>query len=118
MRSALADLLQMPVRPARSQLELLRPRWPAVVTGSTVIALMTLGSGLLNLYSAVGRPLPHRAAILRGIFPMEFLHVARSLTLLTGFALVILSVNIYKRKKRAFFAAATLASVSALFHLT
>src|SRR5262245_24181846 len=78
-----------------------------------IIALATLGSGLVNLYSAVGLPLPERAAVLRGIFPLEFMHVARFITLLAGFALVVVSFNVYKRKKRAFTAAVVLACLSA-----
>ena len=82
------------------------------------IALATLGSGLMNLYSVVGTPSPERAAVLRDIFPLEFLHVARFITLLAGFALVVLSFNVYKRKKRAFTAAVVLAVLSIAFHLT
>ena len=82
------------------------------------IALATLGSGLMNLYSVIGTPSPERAAVLGGIFPLEFLHVSRFITLLAGFALVVLSFNVYKRKKRAFAAAVVLACLSIAFHLT
>jgi phosphatidylglycerol lysyltransferase len=90
-----------------------RRRWPV-----QLIALATLGSGLVNLYSVIGAPLPERAATLRGIFPIEFLHLSRFLTLLIGFALVVLSVNLFKRKRRAFVAAVVLACFSIAFHLT
>src|SRR5262245_34643018 len=83
-----------------------------------LIALATLGSGLVNLYSVVAPPLPKRAAILRGIFPLEFLQLSRFLTLLIGFALVILSINLYKRKRRAFVGAVILSALSVAFHLT
>lgn len=66
---------------------------PAILIAS----LLTLGSGLLNLYSVIGRGLPGRMAALRGIFPLEFIHLSRSATLLIGFALVIVSRNIYRR---------------------
>jgi len=84
----------------------------------TVVALVTLGSGVLNLLSVIGPSLPHRRALLRQLFPLEFLQLSRFLTLLIGFALVISSLNIYKRKKRALQVVLLLASASVLFHLT
>jgi phosphatidylglycerol lysyltransferase len=88
------------------------------VTRSFLLALVVLGSGLVNLYSVAGPPLPERAAILREIFPLVFIHLSRFFTLLTGFVLVILSINIYKRKKRAFQIALLLSSLSIFFYLT
>jgi phosphatidylglycerol lysyltransferase len=80
---------------------------------------VTLGSGLVNLYSVMDDPLlPERARILREFFPLEFLHLSRSITLLVGFALVISSINIYKRKQRAWRLVLVLAGFSVLFHLT
>lgn len=83
-----------------------------------VAALVTLGSGLVNLFSVIGPSLPERRAILRELFPLEFLHLSRFLTLLIGFALVISSVNIYKRKRRALQLVVLLACLSVVFHLT
>ncbi len=84
----------------------------------SIVALVTLGSGLVNLFSVIGPGLPERRALLREVFPLEFLHLSRFLTLLVGFALVISSVNLYKRKKRAFQIVSVLAFLSVLFHLT
>jgi len=83
-----------------------------------VAALVTLGSGIINLISLIGPALPHRAEILQDIFPLEFIHLSRFLTLLIGFALVVLAINIYKRKRRAFLAALVLSCLSMVFHLT
>ena len=83
-----------------------------------LLALVVLGSGLADFYSVVSRTLPERTAILREIFPLPFIHLSRLLTLLTGFALVILSLNIYKRKKRAFQVTLLLSILSIFFHLT
>ena len=80
--------------------------------------LATLGSGLVNIRSVIGPSLPGRHSLLREFFPLEFLHLSRSLTLLIGFALVISSINIYKRKKRAFRLALVLSVASVVFHLT
>lgn len=82
-----------------------------------LLAMVVLGSGLINLYSAAGQALPERAAILRKIFPLVFVHISHFFAMLTGFALVILSINIYKRKKRAFQIALWLSILSIFFYL-
>lgn len=84
----------------------------------SVVALITLGSGLVNLYSVIGPSLPERSAVLREVFPLEFLHLSRFLTLLIGFALVVSSINIYKRKQRAFQLVLLLSFFSVVFHFT
>lgn len=83
-----------------------------------LIALFTLGSGLVNLWSVIGPALHARIVLLRHIFPLEFIRLSRSVTLLTGFALIISSINIHKRKQRAFAAVSLLAAASVVFHLT
>ena len=83
-----------------------------------IAALFTLGSGFVNLLSVVGPSLPARAARLERIFPLEFIHLSRFFTVLMGFFLVVLSVNIYRRKKRAFRLVAVLALLSVALHLT
>ncbi len=80
--------------------------------------LTTLGSGLLSLASVIGRDLPDRYHMIREFFPLQFVQLSRSVTLLIGFGLVISSVNIYRRKKRAFQAVLLLSCVSVVFHLT
>lgn len=77
-----------------------------------------MGSGLLNLYSVTRRISPYNRFILREIFPLEFIRLSRFLTLLIGFALAVSSINIYKRKKRAFQVVAYLSALSVIFHLT
>lgn len=79
--------------------------------------LITLGSGLINLLSVINPSLPERTELLRDLFPLEFLHISRFLTLLIGFALVISSINIFRKKKRAFQMALFLAILSVVFHL-
>ncbi len=82
------------------------------------VALVTLGSGLVNLYSVMGPSLSERRHLLREVFPLEFLQLSRFLTLVIGFALVISSVNLFRRKQRAFRLVLLLASFSVFFHLT
>ncbi len=79
------------------------------------VALITAGSGLASLSSLIGRPFPHLHA-LRYLFPIEFAHLSDFLTLLIGFFLVIGSINIARRKRRAFSAVMLLASVAAILH--
>ena len=89
-------------------------RSPIVVT----IALVTLGSGILNLYSLTHPALSERLALLFKIFPLEFITLSRFLLLALGFALVVSSLNILRRKRRAWQVVMVLALLSAVFHLT
>jgi phosphatidylglycerol lysyltransferase len=85
----------------------------------SIISIITLGSGIINLNSVIGTPGdPERIALLRDIFPLEFIHISRFLTLLIDFALIISSLNIYKRKKRGFQSVLMLSVFSIIFHLT
>jgi phosphatidylglycerol lysyltransferase len=92
-----------------------RSTHPPIVTA---IALTTLASGLLNLYSLIQPALSERLALLYEIFPLEFVTLSRFLTLVLGFALVISALNIFRRKRRAFQVVVVLAVLSIVFHLT
>lgn len=83
-----------------------------------LVALATFCSGIVNLYSVLGPAMPHRLHALRALFPLEFIHVARFVTLLIGFALVISAINIYKRKRRAYLFVLYISFLSIVFHLT
>ncbi len=80
------------------------------------VAAVTLGSGVLNLVSVMGGPSHPR--VLAEVFPIEFIRLSRTLTILIGFALIVSSLNIYKRKRRAWAAVLSLSLLSTLFHLT
>jgi phosphatidylglycerol lysyltransferase len=79
---------------------------------------MTLGSGVINLWSVAVPPLPDRMRVLHGLFPLEFLHISNFLTVIFGFGLIVSSLNIARRKRRAFKVVLALASLSTVFHLT
>ena len=82
------------------------------------LTLVTLGSGMVNTFFVlVPTPSTSRQELLIRLFPLEFLHLTRLLTALIGFVLVISSINIYKRKKRAFQVVFVLSSLSVVFHL-
>src|SRR5215218_2928740 len=91
----------------------MRRRWILV----WAVALVTLGSGLVNLLSVIGPGLPGRTVWLLRIFPLAFLHLSRFVILVAGLALVVSSVNVHRRKKRAFNVVLALACVSVIFHL-
>lgn len=82
-----------------------------------IVAFFTLGSGIVNILSVIGAALPEPAAEVERAFPLEFIHLSRFVTLLLGFALAVLSVNIYKRKRRAFWMVCVLSVLSVFLHL-
>lgn len=82
------------------------------------VALLTLISGAVNIYSVTGRELPERFHALRALFPLEVVHFSRFATLLAGLALVLASWNVYRRKRAAFWLVSLAAAASAVFHLT
>jgi phosphatidylglycerol lysyltransferase len=86
-------------------------------TLNRALALVAMGSGLLNLYSLFKPGLPQRTQLLQEVFPLALLHLSRFATLLLGLALVITSLNLYRRKKRAYQFAIALSALSVLFHL-
>ncbi len=80
--------------------------------------MVTLGSGILNLLLVVTHPhLTRRSATFAELFPLEFYHLSRFVTLLIGFGLAITSLEIFRRKRRAWWTAMLLASLSVLNHL-
>ena len=78
-----------------------------------VAVLGTLGSGLLNLYSAATT----RTAPLEAIFPLGVRYLSRSLTLLVGIALVMIVPALWKRKHRAWMIAVLLGVLSVAAHI-
>ncbi|MEZ5361421.1 MAG: phosphatidylglycerol lysyltransferase domain-containing protein [Bryobacterales bacterium] len=87
-----------------------------MIVAATVLAL---GSGIVNLTSVMGGPgLASRAAKVAKVFPLEFVHVSRFAAVLAGLGLVVLSINIWRRKKRAYLLALALAITSVGVHLT
>ena len=82
------------------------------------VTVMTLGSGIINLWSVAVPRLPERMLVLHKLFPLEFLHISNFLTMIFGFGLIVSSLNIARKKKRAFKVVFALASLSIVFHLT
>jgi phosphatidylglycerol lysyltransferase len=84
----------------------------------SILAFLTLGSGIVNLYSLLQPQLPGRARLLRVVFPIAFFSLSRFVTLVVGFGLALSSINIYKRKTRAYGNVILLAAASIFFNLT
>jgi phosphatidylglycerol lysyltransferase len=82
-----------------------------------IVALVTLASGLANLYSVMSPLAPARLRLLHEILPLEFLRFPRSFILLIGLALIVSAINVYKRKRRAFQFVLALSSLSVVAHL-
>ena len=99
----------MPAQPDR------HPFWDWIVL---LVTLLTLASGLLNIYSVIGPSLADRLQSLRHYFPLEFISFSRSVVLVIGFGLVVLSWNIHRRKRTAWWLAMGATLFSTVFHLT
>lgn len=82
-----------------------------------LVTLVTLGSGIVNLWLVITPPshAPHRR--LRHLVPLEFFQFPRSFQLLIGFALIVSAINIYKRKQRAYQLVLALSALSFVLHL-
>lgn len=89
----------------------------AEVSAIAAVTLLTLGSGVLNLYSVSPLRRPARFDTLLRIFPLEFLAFSHFLTLLMGLALVISAINIAKRKRRAWMTTLALSGASTIFQV-
>jgi phosphatidylglycerol lysyltransferase len=86
---------------------------PRFVAGA--LAVVTLGSGIMNLISVVGGASQPR--LLVAVFPGELSRLSRAVSILMGFALIVSSLNVWKRKKRAWAVVLALAAFSTIFHL-
>ncbi len=91
--------------------------WSRVI--ARAVAALVAGSGILNLISLMGGPVPTEQPVwLHGLFPLDFVGVSRTLTLISGFALILAAVHLWAYKRRAWQLSLVLASASVVFHLT
>lgn len=94
-------------------------RFRHIIWNSTpkAIALLVGGSGVSNLVSLMGGPVPtEEPTWLRGLFPLDFAGLSRTLTLLCGFALMLAAIYLWANKRRALQLSMVLAGASVLFH--
>lgn len=91
--------------------------WSRVI--ARAVAGLVAGSGILNLSSLLGGFHNHpQPEWLRGFFPLDFVGASRSLTLLSGFALILGAIHLWTQRHRAWQLSLALTSASAIFHLT
>jgi phosphatidylglycerol lysyltransferase len=84
-----------------------------------ITAVIVTGSGLFNLISLMRVPFPtSQPEWLHELFPLDFVGISRSVTLLLGFCLLLSAGHLLARKKRAVQLAIGLAIASGIFHLT
>ena len=103
---------------AKRQAQTWRPsRWVRPL--ASLAPIVVAGSGLLNLLSLIGGPLPNeQPRLVKGLFPLDFSHISHVATLLLGFGLILTAVHLTARKKRALYLGLALCLASAIYHLT
>lgn len=87
------------------------------VTGVKVAAALTALMGLINLFSAVTPSLANRMQWLERYSPFGITHGGHLASALSGFALLVLSVNLWRRKRVAWILTEIALLFSALIHI-
>jgi len=82
------------------------------------IGIVVFLTGLINLYSALFNFDFYRLRLLYSVAPYVIIHASRTFILLSGLFLILLSVNIFRRKYRAWLLTCITLSVSIILHLT
>jgi len=80
-------------------------------------ALIVFGMGIINIISALTGIVSSRLALLMRYLPLEVHHGTRTLTVLAGMLLILLSWSIFRRKRRGWTAAMLLLGASFILHL-
>lgn len=83
-----------------------------------VPALLCFVLGLINIISAVTRPLHYRIAFLKTYLPMEAIHASVMLVLFTGIALLVCAAFLIKGLRNAWIMAVVLCVISLIANLT
>src|SRR5271169_5153106 len=82
-----------------------------------VIAIIVFLAGAVNIYSAWLGIDPARVRLLRVYHLLPGPHNSRTLTVLAGMLLMLLSISLFRRKRKGWIAAVVLLSVSLSLHL-
>lgn len=85
--------------------------------GVRLVALLTVVMGTVNLISAVTPALSERLAVIEKSIPLEVRHGSRMAAALAGFALFLLAVSLWRRKRVAWLLTACILAVSIITHL-
>lgn len=94
-------------------------RWTLIERDRVRLAFgwLIAATGLLNLYSAVSRPLPSRFDQIKRLVPLEVPHVANVAVVMAGLLLLFLARQLARGKHRAWQAAVALLSATMVLHL-
>ncbi len=85
--------------------------------GVHILALLTGLMGLVNVISAVTPSLMSRIAILEQVLPLEVRHGGHLTAALSGFALLLLAANLWRRKRAAWWVTLGALAISLVSHL-
>lgn len=102
---------------SESQMVLKKPVFPWELWGVRVTSFMTFVMGFINLISAVQPALVERLRLIDQIFPLEVRHGSRITSALAGFALIVMAVALWRRKRTAWILTVGLVAVSIITHL-
>ena len=81
------------------------------------VAIMTAVMGIINVFSSSLPALMERLSVLDQISPLEVTRGSRLATVVAGFALLLLSRNLWRRKQVAWFLTVVILLTSAVSHL-
>jgi len=84
---------------------------------AVVIAAIVFLAGAVNIYSAWVGGEPVRLKVLRAYHLLAVSHGTRTLTVMAGMLLIVLSWSIFRRKRQGWIAAVVLLAASLAFHL-
>lgn len=90
---------------------------PRIRIGLWTASLLTATAGIVNLLSAIPHSLPSQVKLLKPFLPFEYRAGAHLFAALIGFFLLLLSVNLLRRKQTAWWVTIALLTVSILSHL-
>jgi len=74
--------------------------------------------GFINILSVITPALTNRLNILKGYLSIDFIHLSKMFTLLSGVLLLVTSANLFKGTKRAWYFALILTVTSIIFNVT
>jgi phosphatidylglycerol lysyltransferase len=94
-----------------------RARISAEAGGVHLIAILTAITGFVNVVSVLSPALADRMALLRRFLPLEVRHGSHLAATLAGFALLLLAVNLWRRKQTAWFLTLVALLVAAIGNL-
>ncbi|MFN8425816.1 MAG: phosphatidylglycerol lysyltransferase domain-containing protein [Anaerolineales bacterium] len=98
-----------------NRMDSLRSRWDMI--SARVVAILTAAMGVVNVISATMPAVRERLRLLEQFSPLEVTRGSRLATVLAGFALLLLSTNLWRRKQTAWLLTIAVLVASAFSHL-